>query len=207
MGGDSRGGSDSASGGESGGKRRRLWRWRDNPLRRRDDVVEAWIVLAVWTLVVVGGALAGLATARAADGVFARQRVERYAAQAVLVADAPALDATVDGARTRVVGKVGWTTADGVARTDTTLVDSGLKAGTEVEVWLDGQGRLSTEPPGATEAAVESAVLGVAAAAATAGLVVGAGALLRRRLDRRRIDAWGREWALVGPRWGHNKTG
>ncbi|QTE02425.1 hypothetical protein S1361_34155 [Streptomyces cyanogenus] len=27
-----------------------LWRWRNNPLRRHGDVVEAWVVLAVWVI-------------------------------------------------------------------------------------------------------------------------------------------------------------
>lgn len=62
-----------------GGRRTKktLWRWRSNPLRRRDDVLEAWLVLAVWALIAVGGTLAGVLTARAADDVFAQQRAER----------------------------------------------------------------------------------------------------------------------------------
>ncbi|MPY40171.1 hypothetical protein FNH04_09685 [Streptomyces phyllanthi] len=42
------------------------WRWRSNPLRRRDDVIEAWIVVAVWTVMVLGGALVGAVTASTA---------------------------------------------------------------------------------------------------------------------------------------------
>ncbi|WP_432139466.1 MULTISPECIES: Rv1733c family protein [unclassified Streptomyces] len=188
------------------GRKPVMWRWRDNPLRRHDDVVEAWIVLVMWVLVAVGGTLAGLFTARAADDAFARQREERYAVRAELLADAPDLGARADGASTRVVAKIRWTTHEGVTRTDTALVDSGGKAGSRVQVWLDEAGRLSTEPPSATEAAVEAAVLGLAAASATSGLVVGAGSLLRWRLDRRRIDAWGREWELIGPRWDHKTS-
>ncbi|WP_263635550.1 hypothetical protein [Streptomyces sp. CoH27] len=36
-----------------------LGRWRDNPLRRREDVAEAWIVVALWVVVLVGGGSAG----------------------------------------------------------------------------------------------------------------------------------------------------
>ncbi|MGW7169616.1 hypothetical protein ACWGH3_30930 [Streptomyces sp. NPDC054884] len=39
--------------------RQRWWRWRRNPLRRQADIVEAWIVLAVWTVIVLGGTLVG----------------------------------------------------------------------------------------------------------------------------------------------------
>lgn len=62
----------------AGGRAKKwLWRWRANPLRRKDDVLEAWLVLAVWALISVGGTLAGVFTARAAYDVFAQQRAER----------------------------------------------------------------------------------------------------------------------------------
>ena len=79
-------------------------------------------------------------------------------------------------------------------------------AGSRVTVWLDAEGRLTTAPPSSTEAAIESGLLGTSAAAALAGLVFGAGAVARWRLDRHRIDEWGREWELVGPRWGHQTS-
>ncbi|MGC9543901.1 Rv1733c family protein [Streptomyces sp. UG1] len=184
--------------------KKRLWRWHSNPLRRRDDVIEAWIVLAVWAVILVGGTVVGLMTAQAADETFTRQRAERHSARAVLLADVPA-SAGAAGA-TRALAKIGWTDPDGTAHTDRTLVDTGQKAGAEVAVWLDGRGALVSEPPSPTEAAIEAGVLGTAATAGLAGAVIGAGALARWRLDRRRIDQWGREWDLVGPQWGH-KTG
>ncbi|GGX79737.1 hypothetical protein GCM10010358_37470 [Streptomyces minutiscleroticus] len=39
---------------------RRLWRWRASPLRRRDDAVEVWATLVMWTVVIIGGTLVGL---------------------------------------------------------------------------------------------------------------------------------------------------
>lgn len=52
-----------------------LWRWRRNPLRRRADAVEAWVVLGVWALTVLAGVLAGWATAGAVEQGLARERV------------------------------------------------------------------------------------------------------------------------------------
>jgi hypothetical protein len=43
----------------------RGWRWRRNPLRRRSDVVEAWLLLAAWTIALVSGLIVGLLTADA----------------------------------------------------------------------------------------------------------------------------------------------
>ncbi|GGR96464.1 hypothetical protein GCM10010269_39130 [Streptomyces humidus] len=186
--------------------RKRLWRWQSNPLRRRDDVVEAWIVLAVWVVFVVGGAVAGLVTAHAADEVFARQRAERQPVRAVVVNDVPRGDVAIGGVSDRRSATVRWTAADGSAHDGRTQVKSGLRAGSRVTVWQDGHGRLTTAPPSSTQAAFESGFLGLGAAAGLAGLVFGAGAAARWRLDRRRVDEWGREWDQVGPRWGHKTS-
>ncbi|MBD0842026.1 MULTISPECIES: hypothetical protein [unclassified Streptomyces] len=186
--------------------KKRMWRWRSNPLRRRDDIIEAWIVLLVWAVVAVGGSVAGLVTAHAADEVFARQRVERHRAQAVLLADVPPATSAVGAARQQGLAEVRWTAADGTTRTDRTLVTRGLKAGAEVDVWLDRRDGLVTEPPSRTEAAVEAAVLGAAAALALAGTAFGVGAVARWQLKRRCVAQWGREWELVGPEWGRQNS-
>ncbi|MFJ9832803.1 hypothetical protein ACIRU2_15640 [Streptomyces sp. NPDC101169] len=182
-----------------------LWRWRRNPLRRRTDVLEAWFLLAVWALVVVGGTLVGLVTARAAGQSFDRQRTERTLVRAVLLTDAP---------RTAVAGtggdltsaRVRWTAPDGTRHSDSTLVPGGLRAGSTAEIWLDAWGRPSSAPLTSGEASAESALLGVSAALALTGAAFGVRCAGRWWLDRRRIEEWDREWALLGPRWGH-KTG
>ncbi|MFF7648128.1 hypothetical protein [Streptomyces canus] len=186
--------------------RPRWWRWRNNPLRRRDDILEAWIVLAVWAVVAVGGTIAGLLTAHAADEVFAQQRADRHPVRALLVSDASAHTSTVRSSSDKALGQVRWTAPDGSARTGRTLVDASLKAGTRLVVWQDGHGVLVTAPPNTARAGVEAGVLGALAGLAVTGAVQATGAVARWRLDRRRIDAWGREWDLVGPMWGH-RTG
>ncbi|MFK4105321.1 hypothetical protein ACI2L1_35705 [Streptomyces sp. NPDC019531] len=185
--------------------RKRLWRWRSSPLRRHDDKVEAWIVLAMWMVIAVGGAIVGLVTAHACDNVLTRQRAERHSSSALLLTDVPGT-ASAGASSDRALAKVRWTLPDGTARTGRTLVDTGQKAGAHVVVWLDAKGGLTTEPPGPVEAGFEAALMGMAAALALAGGVYGVGAAARWRLDRRRIDAWGREWEQIGPRWCH-RTG
>ncbi|MGW2449183.1 Rv1733c family protein [Streptomyces sp. NPDC001675] len=193
------------SSGGRGRTRGPLWRWRRNPLRRHTDVLEAWFLLAVWALVVVGGTLVGLVTARAAGQSFDRQRTERTQVRAVLLTDAP---------RTAVAGtggdltsaRVRWTAPDGTRHSDSTLVPGGLRAGSTAEIWLDAWGRPSSAPLTSGEASAESALLGVSAALALTGAAFGVRCAGRWWLDRRRIEEWDREWALLGPRWGH-KTG
>ncbi|MGQ5635826.1 MULTISPECIES: Rv1733c family protein [unclassified Streptomyces] len=182
-----------------------LWRWRSNPVRRRDDVLEAWLVLVMWVLVAAGGTAAGVVTAHAADQVFARQRADRVPVRAVLLDDVPrpatsGLGGDLGSARVR------WTNSDGSTHSGTTLVPTGTKAGSAVRIWIDGRQRPSTQPTPPAEAAVEAALFGGSAALALSGVVFGAGSAGRWWLDRRRIARWDREWTLVGPEWSH-KTG
>src|SRR6266511_1414547 len=96
--------------------KKQLWRWRSNPLRRHDDIIEAWIVLAVWAVVAVGGTLAGLVTAQATDEVLARQRAERHTVRAELLTDVPA--SAMTRTSERAPAKIRWTASDGATRTD-----------------------------------------------------------------------------------------
>ncbi|MER6129046.1 hypothetical protein ABT173_42105 [Streptomyces sp. NPDC001795] len=183
----------------------RLWRWRSNPIRRRDDVLEAWLLLAIWALIAVGGTVAGMVTAHAADQVFAQQRAERIPVRAVLLSDVPRTVTSGIG-RDLISARVRWTTSDGATHNGMTLVSTGKKAGSTVRIWIDGQGKPSTQPPAPAKAAVESALMGASAALALSGVVFGVGSAGRWYLDRRRIEQWDREWNVIGPRWGHKTS-
>ncbi|WP_316745421.1 hypothetical protein [Streptomyces sp. MK7] len=185
------------------GKRKtkqRLWRWRRNPLRRHDDIVEAWIVLVMWAMVLVGGAIIWTVTARAADQEFAWERADRHATSAVLLTDAPQ-SASPGSDSHRSLAEVRWTAPDGTTRTARTLVPAGLPTGTTVTVWQDGRGVLTTEPTGPVEGRAEAVLFGGAAAMAFSGLAYGMAALARWRLDKHRYDQWGAEWDAIGSRW------
>ncbi|MER6983702.1 hypothetical protein ABT317_43805, partial [Streptomyces carpinensis] len=118
------------------GKRKtkqRLWRWRSSPLRRHDDILEAWIILVTWVVILVGGAVIWTVTGRAAAQEFAWQRAERHAASAVLLSDAP--PSTSAGSGSQVLATVRWTAPDGTTRTARALVPGGLPSGTVITVW------------------------------------------------------------------------
>ncbi|MBW8820836.1 MAG: hypothetical protein JF598_22125, partial [Streptomyces sp.] len=67
----------------------RGWRWRRNPLRRRSDVIEAWTVLAVAALMLLGAPLVGAVVGWWAHGdaraVAAAQHSERHRVRAQVV--------------------------------------------------------------------------------------------------------------------------
>ncbi|MFI1422219.1 hypothetical protein ACH4VX_30470 [Streptomyces sp. NPDC020731] len=189
-------------------RRVRLWRWRSNPLRRRSDLAEAWLVLATLLLALLLGVFSGLTAAAAVDGSLAERRERATPVPAVLAEDAAGLSASVtqdgDGG---VWAKVRWTAADGTGRTGRAEVDPGSPAGTGVTVWTDPAGRLVPAPPDGAEARFQSVMAGVTVAVAAGGLVLLGGWLVRARLQLRRMAEWEAEWRRVEPSWRKRMTG
>ncbi|WP_151483956.1 Rv1733c family protein [Streptomyces albicerus] len=184
----------------------RLWRWRRNPLRRRSDVVEAWLVLAGWVLALVGGLFAALLVAdvveRAADG----RRADSRAVSAVLAEDADDKVPARAVSDHRVWAKVRWTAPDGSTRTDEARVPPKTPAGARVTVWLDKSGKLATAPLTDGEVRIHAAFGGMLAAMCAGGAVLGAAGVTRACLVRRRMEQWAVEWERIDTRWGR-KTG
>ncbi|AVV46244.1 hypothetical protein PYK79_37930 [Streptomyces sp. ID05-04B] len=173
-----------------------LWRWRRNPLKRRADVVESWVVLGVWALTVLAGVLGGWATAGSVEDGLARERVEWRPLMGRLTDRAPGTPAASGSASgDRVWARVGWTGPDGSAHTGQVRVGPGSAAGTPVTVWTDTRGRMVTEPVGADQARLRAALVGGVAGLGVATLPFAGGRVLRGRLERRRVAQWDIDWA------------
>ncbi|TLS46515.1 hypothetical protein FE633_09390 [Streptomyces montanus] len=184
----------------------RLWRWRRNPLRRRVDVVEAWVVLAAWIFAVVGGLLAGLVAANALTQSLDRQREERRPVPAVLAENAPgAVPSSVVGDE-RVWAKVRWKAPDGSAHTGRAKVDPETRAGSRTTVWTDRHGTLMSEPVSQAEAVLQATSAGLLAAMGGCGVVTLTAWGVRARIDRVRMRQWAVAWEQADLRWG-GKTG
>ncbi|MER6283112.1 Rv1733c family protein [Streptomyces sviceus] len=117
------------------------WRWRRNPLRRRSDVVEAWIVLATCLVALLGGLLAGEEAGAATEAGLTARRTAAHTVSAVLVEDAGAASTVpTSGTGETVRATVRWTAPDGSTRTGQARVEPGGAAGTSVTVWIDRGG-------------------------------------------------------------------
>ncbi|MEU0669195.1 hypothetical protein ABZ508_30070 [Streptomyces lavendulocolor] len=182
-------------------------RWREHPLRRRVDVVEARLLLLVGVAVAVGAPAAGTAAGWSAYGhdraAAAVQEATRRPVRADVVEDAPASSGRADasGRLAKVPLEVRWTTADGKRATATVLLPAGTGRGDRAEIWLDRQGSVVGAPlngRGVWAGAVSAGLLGGA-------VTVGAGAVaataVRVTCRRRRAAGWAREWELVEPEW------
>jgi hypothetical protein len=135
----------------------RSWRWRENPLKRRSDTVEAWVVTFIWVLAVLGGELTRLFTrlfvAENLDSTLDGQRADVQRVTAVLTADTPTRTPLSEGPDDgRVLASVRWTDHRGVKHIAKTLVATGRQVGSTVVIWTDGHGVLVSAPPTATAA-------------------------------------------------------
>lgn len=181
-----------------------LWRWRRNPLKRRADVVEAWVVLGAWLLTVLAGVSAGLVAARSVEHGLARERAAWRPVVARVVGRAPGTSVVRGQASAgdRVWAKVRWTVSDGSTHTGQIRVAPGSRAGTPVTVWSDPQGHLVSRPTSSSAAAFRGALIGCLVGVSAAAVPFVGGLALRGRLERRRMHAWDTEWARLGPQWG-----
>ncbi|MFF5480150.1 hypothetical protein ACFY5C_22800 [Streptomyces sp. NPDC012935] len=184
----------------------RLWRWRRSPLRRRSDVIEAWVVLCGWLFALGAALFAGIAAADAVVASAEQQRAESRKVTAVVVMDAEDPGASRVTTDHLVWTTVRWTDADGTTHTDEARVPPKTQAGSKVEVWTDRNGVIANEPLSESEMLLHSVAGGILAGAATAGIVLGSAWVVRLGLERRRLDEWGAEWERLDTPWGR-KTG
>ncbi|MEE1762025.1 MULTISPECIES: Rv1733c family protein [unclassified Streptomyces] len=178
-----------------------LWRWRRNPLRRRGDRLESWVVLITWALILFGGVAAGLMASHSVESGLARQRAEWRQVGAVLTEDAPEPSGQSGTAAEKVWAKVRWTAPDGSGREGQARVDPATLMGARVTVWTDAEGLLVTKPASESQARLRAALVGGLAGLFAAAVPFVGGRLVRGRMERRRMDQWDEEWARIGPLW------
>lgn len=180
----------------------RLWRWRSNPLRRRVDVVEAWIILMAWLCAVAGGLAAAWVAGSTADEGYDRMRATHRPVPAVVVRPAKSQAATGPTSHRRVRATVRWTGTDGQAHTATTQVKRGATPGQSVRVWTNAHGRLTAKPLSPANALFQSAMVGLTAAGGAGVVVLLVVQGLQACLGRRRMRLWAEDWERADGRWG-----
>ncbi|AMW15153.1 hypothetical protein A4E84_03505 [Streptomyces qaidamensis] len=186
----------------------RGWRWRSSPLRRRSDVVEAWTVLAVAVLILVGAPLAGTAAARWAHGeaksVSAEQRAERHRVRAeVIDRNGDSLPSVQAGGQHAYRATVRWTEPGEGTRTATARVPADTRQGETVDVWFDARGRNVLPPVDGAAVWQHTLTIGTCAAGGAVFVVLFGHVLVRRVALRHRLAEWDRAWARTEPQWTH----
>ena len=191
----------------------RLARWLGidhNPLRRGTDRVEAALRL-VMVILMVAVIPAAVAAGRWADHyALHRAQVQRavdHQVTAVLLQDGPGIG-TPDlytSVQTAWV-PARWQPPGQPPRTGEVLAVVGARKGSTVRTWIDPSGAV-TDPPVYHRVVVGNVWLAVMATCLVSWvLLLAAGVLVRRGLDRRRLRAWEAEWRASGPLWSGHRS-
>ena len=192
----------------------RMARWLGfdrNPLRRGTDRVEAVLRLVLIILLVAVIPAAAVAAGRWADHhALHRAQLERAAdrlVSAVLLEKAPAsgVPDPYTSVQTAWV-RARWQPPGQPPRTGDVQALVGARQGSTVRTWIDRSGAV-TDPPADHRVIVGYVFVAVMVTCQLSWLVLLAAAVLvRRALDRRRLNAWEAEWRANGPLWSGHRS-
>jgi hypothetical protein len=184
-----------------------FWRLRRNPLRRRADLVQAWLGLGLFLAALAATPVALFWSGDTAHRHYTRtaqqQAATRQPTTAVLLEDARRHPepGSAEERRTRYPVQVGFTGPGGTARTATADVRPGPPAGSTVRVWAGADGRLTGPPLDADQVRSRAMGWAVIGALAVQGAAAAAYGVAAGVLRRRTLAAWDTAWAETAPRW------
>jgi hypothetical protein len=177
-----------------------------NPLRRRSDLIERWLLPAAIAVFLAASPLvAGTAGlwVRADNAAAEHAQLSWHRVPAVLLQAVPRPEMSDNGANSWVVWTPARWTAAGRQRIASVPALAGTRAGSTVPVWLDRAGNVRVPPLTAAQASDRVVVVTLTAMACLAVLLAGMTLLARRVLDRRRLAGWETAWLSAGPQWSH----
>jgi hypothetical protein len=178
-----------------------------NPLRRRTDRIETWIMVGLLVVFLIATPLSWFGIGRwVQQGGLREQRAQQSwrTVPAVVVKGQreqpqvlfrlPMNTAVPVLARWRVPG--GQQQAKLVA---VPAVDA--RTGSRVQVWVDSSGRVTGPPLEGSQLTKRVIGAQVLAELTLVALVLGLAGLARWQLNRRRLADWESDWATTGPGW------
>ncbi|MFD2395913.1 hypothetical protein ACFSVJ_02045 [Prauserella oleivorans] len=128
-----------------------------------------------------------------------REAGTKHQTTAVLLADAPVGTSTTELRNVEVPAR--WYTPDGAPRVGDVSTYRGMAQGTEIAVWVDDAGDLTSPPATPAGAITDGVSVGVSAWLAVVGLCGLVYAGFRALLARARSVYWEREWERVEREW------
>jgi hypothetical protein len=178
-----------------------------NPLVRRSDRIQARLLLAVVAgILLTAGVAASLGSTSYQRHLAAADEevANRHPATAVLLTDAQRPITVNDGTPTaslpiRVPAR--WELPNGVERVGQVAVSYQADRGSEVAIWLNGDGDPVPRPTQPSDAVLAGVLVGIFSWLAVSGALIGLYLLSVRVLDSGRAAQWERDWAAVSERW------
>jgi len=178
-----------------------------NPLLRRSDLIDGWLLHAVIAAFLIIGPLLAVAIGLRvhADNAAARRAEQSWhSVTGVLTRAVPGPEMSDNGANTWVTWTPARWTAAGQTRTGEVPAAAGTWAGSTIRIWLDRAGDVRMPPLTAAQASHRVLNAALTALAGLAVLLAIMALLARRILDRRRLAGWEADWLSVGPQWSHH---
>lgn len=188
------------------------WLWRQirglrpdrNPLRRRVDRAETYLLGGLFVASAVAVPFAAQAAGHAAyQSALRTQREQlatRHQVRAVLTATASG-DVSGYTLSTTVPAPATWTSVTGVHQSGDVLAAAGSPKGTRVTIWTDQQGHLVSPPLATAQVTSQGDAATVGAVAGVVVLSLGAGGVIHLVCYRRRLAAWERDWLVTARTW------
>ena len=135
------------------------------------------------------------------------QRAVDHQVTAVLLQDAPGTGIPDPSTSVRTAWvPARWQPPGQPSRTGEVLAPIGTHKGSTVRTWIDPSGAV-TDPPMDQRVVVGNVWLAVMMTCLVSWvLLLAAGTLARRALDRRRLRAWEAEWRASGPLWSGHRS-
>jgi hypothetical protein len=168
------------------------------PTDRVEDLV-AWVLMAAALLVVVGACVTGIAV-HGGEAARLDDSGSVFRVRAVLLEDATVTSGEYGAHRLATV-PARWTDPAGLEHVAAVAVTRSAPAGTEIAVWIDATGKITSPPLRPVNAVFGGimAAIGVLCAGATLLLAIWLGVrTVTWRLNSRR---WEQGWARVEPLW------
>ncbi len=185
-------------------RRSRMLGWDGNPLRRRNDRLEAGMVAGLIVVFLIAApmlaAVAGHWTRIAGTQQQRAEMTWRQVTATVQRSASGQQDGPAGPADT-VWKPARWTAPDGQRRGGWIPVSPGAAVGSRVRVWVNRSGSLTGWPLARAELQGRIAIAGVLAVAVLGVVLCLAGGAGRFLFGRRRLADWERAWQAVGPRW------
>jgi hypothetical protein len=175
-----------------------------NPMRRRSDLIAAWLGPAALAVFLILGPLAAggaVIWAHARNAAVRSADVRLRPVPAVLLQAVPGPLFTNGGENNWVTWTPARWTAGGQQHQGEIPATSGSSKGATVSVWLDQHGHVQTPPLTADQAHDRTLLTAIGALAVLAVTLACLGLAGRSVLNRRRIAAWEADWRVTGPRW------
>jgi hypothetical protein len=175
-----------------------------NQLRRRSDVLEAWLLPVAVAVFLALSPLAGVAASAWVHSENAAiQQAQRswHQVPGVLLQAVPGPLMSDNGANSWVTWTPARWTTRGRAHAGQVPAAAGTRAGTTVPVWLDHAGKVQVPPLTAGQLRDRVILVAVTALSALAALLMILALSTRRLLDSRRLADWETAWLSVEPQW------